>query len=182
MAGCRPLTEVEIFQVIDALKTDRDRLLFVMGIRTGFRISELLALRVKDVYRDGHAVPRVKVMRRYIKEKKGSREIPLHSQARAIIEKYVKTLTGPDLFPSRMGGTITRYTAHTMLKNAFNKAGLKGALATHSMRKSFAKKVYKELGNDLISLRDALGHSNVSTTMDYVTPNQAAIDRAIMDW
>ena len=181
MAGCRPLSEVEVFQVLGALKNERDKLLFILGIRTGFRISELLALRVSDVYRDGAALPKVKVLKRYIKEKKGSREIPLHPQAQAMINLYVKTLRGPDLFPSRMGGTITRYTAHTMLKDGFKRAGLKGALATHSMRKSFAKKIYAALGHDLVSLRDALGHSNVSTTMDYVTPNQSAIDRAVME-
>lgn len=180
MAGCRALTESEIYRVFGALKTERDKLLFILGVRTGFRISELLALNVKDVYRDGRALSRVKVLRRFIKEKKGSREIPLHPEAMAQVEIYVKTLKGPELFPSRMGGRITRFTAHKILKDAFNKAGLKGALATHSMRKSFAKKVYAALGNDLISLRDALGHSHVNTTMDYVQVNQQDIDRAIL--
>ena len=181
MAGCRALTEQEIYMVYDALKNKRDRLLFVLGVRTGFRISEILALRVKDVYRDGRALDRVKVLKRFLKEKKGSRELPIHSHAQVLIEAYARDLTTDHLFPSRMGGTISRFTAHKILKDAFAKAGLKGNLATHSMRKSFAKKVYRSLGYDLVSLRDALGHSHVGTTMDYIQANEDAINRAVLE-
>ena len=57
MAGCRPLSEYEIYQVLSVLKNKRNKLLFILGIRTGFRISELLSLTVKDVYKDGLLTP-----------------------------------------------------------------------------------------------------------------------------
>ena len=39
---------------------------------------------------------------------------------------------------------MNRQTAHEMLKKAFQAAGLNGKLATHSLRKSFAQRVYEE--------------------------------------
>lgn len=184
MAGCRPLSEAEIFQTIDAFRCRRDKTLFVLGVRTGFRISELLKLEVKDVYRNGAVLDQVKVARRFLKEKKGSsRTIPLHPQAKAMIESHVRAMERPEgpLFPSNRGTFLTRFTAHKIFKDAFKKAGLTGALATHSMRKTFAKKVYGALGNDLVALQQALGHAHINTTIDYVSVDQKAIDRAILE-
>lgn len=184
MPGCRGLSEVEIFRVREKLKIRRDKLLFTMGIRTGFRISELLALKTSDVYKNGVALHRVRIKRRYLKEKTKSREIALHDEARAMIEEYVPTLEPgqKNLFPSRSTGkSLTRFTAHKILKDAYTAVRLKGNLATHSMRKTFATNVYRKTGNNLIATKEALGHSSVETTLDYLQVNQETIDRAVLD-
>ena len=49
MAGCRPLTDAEVQVVEQTFVNARDRALFVLGVYTGFRISELLSLRRGDV-------------------------------------------------------------------------------------------------------------------------------------
>jgi integrase len=52
MKGCRPLTEAEVALVRQSFGgryARRDRALFLLGVKSGFRISELLALRVGDV-------------------------------------------------------------------------------------------------------------------------------------
>jgi integrase len=56
MKGCRPLTDTEITEVLQSFAGRyalRDKALFVLGLLSGFRISELLSLRVQDVYRHG---------------------------------------------------------------------------------------------------------------------------------
>lgn len=183
MAGCRALSEVEIYQILSAMKTRRNKFLFILGIRTGFRISELLKLKVSDVYRDGQPLDRIRVQRRFLKEKRGSREIPLHPQAQAMIKDYVRSLEPgtQELFPSRAGGALTRFTAHKIFKDAFKAAGIKGPVATHSMRKTFARKVYNALGKDLVATSQALGHAHISTTIDYIDVNQKDIERAILE-
>ena len=182
MAGCRPLSEQEIYAVLAVMRRRRDRAMFVLGVRTGFRISELLSLNVSDVYKSGRVLGRVKVFKRHIKDKKESREIPLHSHAAEVLAEYMPTLeTGTTvLFPSARGTRLTRFSAHKIFKDAFAAAGLKGNLATHSMRKTFAKKVYDALGRDLVATRDALGHSHISTTVEYLAPNKDMIDQAIL--
>ena len=67
---------------------------------------------------------------------------------------------------------MNRQTAHEMLKKAFTAAGLNGKLATHSLRKSFAQRVYEESG-DIYLVQELLGHRNVSTTQKYIGVNYA---------
>ena len=50
-----------------------------------------------------------------------------------------------------------RQTAHDILKKAFIAAGLNGKLATHSLRKSFAQRVYNKSG-DIYLVQELLGH------------------------
>ncbi len=42
---------------------------------------------------------------------------------------------------------MTRRAAHNVLKTAFIQAGLNGHLATHSLRKSFAQRLYEQTGD-----------------------------------
>ena len=70
---------------------------------------------------------------------------------------------------------MNRQTAHEMLKKAFLDAGLNGKLATHSLRKSFAQRVYEESG-DIYLVQELLGHRNVSTTQKYIGVNYATCD------
>jgi Phage integrase family len=70
MKGCRALTDDEVARVIQAFRgtyAARDRALFVLGIKTGFRIAELLSLRMGDVWQHGQFLDRVAVLRRYMK-------------------------------------------------------------------------------------------------------------------
>jgi integrase len=46
----RPLTRTEIKAVLKQADKPRDKALLVLGFNSGYRISELLSLRVKDVY------------------------------------------------------------------------------------------------------------------------------------
>jgi integrase len=46
----RPLTRTEIKSILKQAEKPRDKALLVLGFNSGYRISELLSLRVKDVY------------------------------------------------------------------------------------------------------------------------------------
>ena len=85
------------------------------------------------------------------------------------------------LFPSRnRNGSVAmnRQTAHEMLKKAYEKAGLNGKLAMHSLRKSFAQRVYEHSG-DIYLVQELLGHKNVSTTQKYIGVNYATARQAV---
>ena len=68
---------------------------------------------------------------------------------------------------------MNRQTAHEMLKQAFIAAGLNGKLATHSLRKSFAQRVYEQSG-DIYLVQELLGHRSVNTTQKYLGVNYAS--------
>ena len=119
-----------------------------------------------------------------------SRAVPVNVDGREAIaalidwhrEKYGNPVapTRP-LFPSRnKKGTVAmnRQTAHEMLKEAFMAAGLNGKLATHSLRKSFAQRVYEESG-DIYLVQELLGHRNIATTQKYLGVNYASARQAV---
>ena len=73
---------------------------------------------------------------------------------------------------------MSRRTAHNVLKDAFVSAGLNGHLATHSLRKSFAQRLYDRTG-DIFAVQEMLGHRNVATTQKYLGVNYANVRKAV---
>ena len=71
-----------------------------------------------------------------------------------------------------------RQTAHDILKKAFIAAGLNGKLATHSLRKSFAQRVYNKSG-DIYLVQELLSHRNISTTQKYLGVNYASARQTV---
>lgn len=192
MKGCRPLTDAEVRGVLDSFTGEnalRDRALLLLGVRSGFRISELLSLTLGDLIQGGRMVERVAVQRRNMKKRVEGRAVILHPEARAALELLVSELrdaghTTPDafVFRSRKGSNapIGRIQAWRVLNAHFNGAGLIGKLGTHSMRKTFANKVYELLGHDLVRTQRALGHLNINSTVQYLSFREEDIDAAIL--
>ena len=192
MAGCRPLTDEEIELVVSKFTNERDKCLFIVGLRTGLRISELTGtrrekrklvytgLRVKDVYQRKTVVDAIWVRKYNIKGQVQSRDIPLHPQAKNAIGVYIKTLGKVDPETPLFGG-ISRFMAHRVFKDAFLRADLSGRLATHTMRKTYAAKVYKALGHDLLATRDALGLSDINNAIKYLDVSKARVNKAILE-
>lgn len=184
MSGCRALTESEIQLVTKSLESKRDKALFILGVRSGFRISELLSLCVKDVFSKGRILDSCRVVRRNTKGAISSRTIPLHREARdALYALCLGLEANSPLFQSRNGVNqpISRFQAHNILKTAYEAGGLRGpGLACHTMRKSFSEKVYVALGHDLVATSAALGHKDIRNTVRYLEPNKAKVAAAIL--
>jgi integrase len=187
MKGCRPLSDQEVTlasQSFSGQDATRNKALFLLGIRTGFRISELLSLQVRDVCHRGQIADRVTVQRRYMKRKTEGRTVVLHAEAKAALAAWVlgAHLTDGPLFPSHKGATrpISRVQAWRILQAAYTANGLQGQLGTHAMRKTFANRVYEKLGHDLVKTQRALGHKNINSTVSYLSFREEDIEDAIL--
>ena len=190
MKGTRPLNNDEIRKVADSFSgtyATRNRGLFVLGVSTGGRISELLALKVGEVWQNGKPVSDLLFDKSVVKGGEVSRAVPLNIDGRmaieALIDWHSQHFGGIDvsrpLFPSRQGdGALDRRMAHQALKTAFEAAGLNGKLATHSMRKSFAQRLYDRTG-DIFAVQEVLGHKNVATTQAYLGVNYKSLKEAV---
>ena len=192
MKGTRPLDNDEIRRVSACFTGTfevRNRGLFMIGVSTGGRISELLSLTIGDVYQNGRAVTDLLYSKSIVKGGEVSRAVPVNVDGRDAIEtlidwhreKYGDVDGKRPLFPSRnKRGTVAmnRQTAHDMLKAAFMSAGLNGKIATHSLRKSFAQRVYEHAG-DIYLVQELLGHANVSTTQKYIGVSYASARQAV---
>jgi integrase len=192
MKGCRPLSEKEVEQISGSFSGRnalRDKALFLLGVKSGFRISEILSLRVGDVVQAGRIVKRVAVHRRHMKRRIEGRTVLLHPAARTALQDWINQFradsepaAGTYIFSSRKGDNrpISRKHAWRILKQVFQAKGLTGKLGTHSMRKTFADRVYARLNQDLAKTRIALGHRNVNSTVSYLSFREEEIDQAIL--
>jgi integrase len=195
MRGARPLTKKEVLQVKAIFKgrnADRNRCLFLLGINTGFRISELLSLKVCDILEhDGTIRERVTVRKCEMKGKREGRTVLLNDATREMLESYVDGMDINDyLFTSEQGGQLTRYGAHKILKRCFKLAKLRGPLSTHSLRKTFANSVFdgaeglRQHGHNIDPFRmtsKALGHVSLNSTDKYLSFRQADLDQIIQE-
>ena len=172
----------------------RGHLLLVLGCNTGLRISELLGLTVADCW-TGEAVRReLFVARRRLKGGRGARRravtgrrIPLADHVREAIGAHLRVL-GPDnltgaLFPSRQSGSgaMSRWNAHRLLVEACLACGIsKFFVSNHSYRKTFAQFCYAKT-KCLLTVQRCLAHRSPLTTAIYLSINQDAVDRTILD-
>ena len=192
MKGTRPLNNSEIRQVSEAFEGKyeiRNRGLFMLGVSTGGRISELLSLTIGDVFQNDKPVGDLLFDKSIVKGKEQSRAVPVNVDDRQAIsdlivwhrEAYDTLAPVRPIFPSRNRcGSVAmdRRTAHEALKKAFLSAGLNGKLATHSLRKSFAQRLYEQ-SSDIFMVQEFLGHRNVSTTQKYLGVNYASGRKAV---
>jgi site-specific recombinase XerD len=186
MKGSRPLTDEEISVVSKSFSgkyATRDKALFTLGVTSGFRVSELLSIQVRDVYQHGRMTDRVTVQRRNMKRKVEGRTVRFHPQAQAATAAWLaEACLQPNdyLFQSHQGGPMTSRQAWNVLDAAFDANGLTGQLGTHTMRKSYAGKVYEHFGHDLVKTQKALGHKNVNSTVSYLSFKDEELDEAVL--
>lgn len=196
MAIMRPLSIAEEAAVLSALSNPRDRLLVLFGRYTGFRCSEILAVRVGDVWSAGGIKPEISLSRRLLKGGVGvhrgrvrSRTVPLHPELRAALQNEISRrfpAGNPDpeafLFVSRKGRNrpICRRQAWAILKGAAARTGNADRIGTHTLRKTFARDIFERTGHDLVVTQKALGHTSVATTVAYLTPEREAVEAAIL--
>jgi len=172
----QPIRDKETVQDIAEylkFKNERNYIMWMMGIYSGLRISDILRLRVRDV-----------ANKRYInlREKKTGKQKmfeinPLLSRA---LNNYCKGRpTNEFLIKSRERDNqpITRDMAYKILKDAARQFGLEN-MGTHSMRKTFGYHFYKQT-NDIVTLMKILNHSNQAATLRYIGIEQEGINEAL---
>ncbi|MDM5285663.1 tyrosine-type recombinase/integrase [Peribacillus frigoritolerans] len=163
----------------------RDHLLFVIGINTAYRVSDLLSMRYSDVMdSNGNLFPYFKL--KETKTKKNSK-VTMTKGVQKSLTDYIKDnyRGNPDdyLFQSRKrdkdgnSQPINRKSAWRIIQEAAKQLGLND-IGSHSLRKTFAYHQYKS-GTDIVLIQDMLNHSNPSVTLRYIGITQDEKDRAI---
>lgn len=203
MKGCRPFVETEVENIHKRLARGRngrrDVALFVLGIQTGFRISELLSIARGDCLREGRVVDLLTVSRARMKGKKDSRTAPLTSGTKTALGAWLAELYQRGhmqeedfVFQSARKGNrpISRSGAWKVIHNAALACGCRGVIGTHSMRKTYAHRLYRRFKRDLAGgheieplklVSEALGHRDIASTAKYLALEEGLIRQAIME-
>jgi integrase/recombinase XerD len=146
----------------------RDKALLETLYATGSRASEVVGLKLEDVFLDSRFCKCIG---------KGSKQrvVPLGKAAVDALQAYLKELrprlvrTAPDVpwvFVSRGGKVLTREMLWMLVKKYVKRAGLNARASPHTLRHSFATHLLSG-GADLRTVQELLGHSSIRTTQHY---------------
>lgn len=165
------LSYEEVRLLLDVDLTDkysyRNKAMIELMYATGLRVSELVNLKVNDIDFTSCTVKTLG---------KGSKEriIPIGDYAILFVQKYLfeyrnqllKKTNTDYLFLNHLGKKISRQAFYIMLEELAIKKNIKTSFSPHTLRHSFATHLI-DRGADIVSIKEMLGHSSLSTTQIY---------------
>lgn len=153
----------------------RDYILFLVGINTGLRVSDLLQLKVEQI------IKQKRKRRKEFKIKEGKTKKERMINITSIFDEvyeYAKELESEWLFPSRKGDKpISKIQAYRQLQKAAEWAEV-DSIGTHTMRKTFGYWLYKQT-KDVAMLQEILNHSTPQITLTYIGINKEEKDNVL---
>ena len=141
----------------------REMILF--AVNTGLRTSDIFGLQWPDVDMEQRRLKKI------VKKTNRALSLPLNDAALAVIEARWAVRHGPYVFYNPMSGDRFKDVKHAFAATA-KRAGLP-TLTWHMFRHTFASRLTSD-GVDLVTVKDLLGHANISTTMRYAHSNDEA--------
>ncbi|WP_411953591.1 tyrosine-type recombinase/integrase [Alkalibacillus sp. S2W] len=177
--------EKEIAEFKEALKvegkkpgqqdqSDRNLLLFTIGVNTGLRIGDIVKLRIEDVKGQSSIV---------MKEGKTSkkRTVYLNAIMPDIADYLADKPSEGYLFPSRKGDShISTTQAYRILTNAAKSIG-RDDIGTHTLRKTFGYHYYHRT-KDVATLMEIFNHNDQQTTKRYIGIREEDIENSLKDF
>lgn len=168
------LSEGEITDLINAIdlsnpQGERNRAMLETLYGCGLRVSELISLRISDLFFDEdfikvngkgnkqRFVPISNINKKYI---------TIYKNEVRILQKIEKG-DEDTLFLNRRGKQLTRAMIFTIVKRLAETIGLKKSISPHTFRHSFATHLLQN-GADLRAIQQMLGHESITTTEVYM--------------
>ena len=163
--------EIEkLLDSIDLSKPEggRNRAMLEVLYSSGLRVSELITLKLNQVYFD---IGFLRVLGKGNKE----RLVPIGKSAMKFLRIYIEEIRchinvqqGYEnyVFLNRRGRGLTRVMIFTIIKNLAKTVGIEKKVSPHTFRHSFATHLV-EGGADLRAVQEMLGHESITTTEIY---------------
>ncbi len=180
------LHEIEkLLSAIDHSKPEgpRNRAILETLYSCGLRVSELISLRLSNLYIDAGYI-------RVIGKGDKERLVPIGREAIKYITIYkeesrvhlnIKLGNEDYVFLNRRGAMLSRVMIFTIIKNLAKVACIKKNISPHTFRHSFATHLI-EGGADLRAVQEMLGHESITTTEIYTHLDRAYLQQIIQDF
>jgi len=150
--GARPLPDALIRALLATPDPDTRRMVYLAAYG-GLRVAEIAQVRGEDIDRDGDMFQ--------VRNGKGgkSRRIPLLPELGAELADVAAV---GRLFPGATGGMVSGRLKRLLRRHGYPHA------RPHDLRHTFASRVARRLGGDLVAVAQLLGHASMATTRRYV--------------
>ena len=182
------LTVEEINALVDAIDVStaegqRNRAIIEMLYGSGLRVSELVNLKLSDMYLDDGFM-------RVLGKGSKQRLVPISDESKkqfllwmecrraSVIEQDGQ---GDYAFLNRRGHQLTRVMIFTIIKRLCAAAGIQKNISPHTLRHSFATHLLQN-GADLRVIQQLLGHEDITTTEIYTHLEVSDLREAILKY
>lgn len=178
--------EIEkLLSAIDLSKPEggRSRAMLEVLYSSGLRVSELVELKINNVYYD---IGFLRVIGKGNKE----RLVPIGKEALKYLKIYIDEIRvhvpvkkgfESHVFLNNRGSRISRITVFTTIKKLAAIIGLKKSISPHTFRHSFATHLI-EGGADLRAVQEMLGHESITTTEIYTHLDRDYLRQVIQEF
>ncbi|MBO4501195.1 MAG: tyrosine recombinase XerC [Clostridia bacterium] len=168
---------VNLLDTVDPASPDyaRDYCILTLFLNCGMRLSELVGINLADIDSDLSKLrvtgkgSKMRVV--YLNESCRdaiSAYLPVRSEKSSKCRVPLATDSKDALFLSKRNRRISPQTVEWLVYKYLDRAGLGGrGLSTHKLRHTAATLMYNEGGVDVLTLKDILGHEQLSTTQIY---------------
>ncbi|MDN5212309.1 site-specific tyrosine recombinase XerD [Fulvivirgaceae bacterium BMA12] len=178
----------EIEQILAAIDLStpegaRNRAMLETLYSSGLRVSELIDLKLSNLYRD---IGFIRVIGKGNKE----RLVPIGSDALKYMVIYLEEIRchvpikdgfEDYIFLNRRGRKLTRVMVFTVIKDLALKIGMQKRVSPHTFRHSFATHLI-EGGADLRAVQEMLGHESITTTEIYTHLDRDYLKQVIREF
>ena len=179
-----PITDLKDVKSIKKLLVDspRDRLLFILGVNSGLRVQDILALRVRDLAgcKLGDRVG--------LRERKTGKEnvFILNKEIKSALGAYLKSVDAKGnhyLFKSRKGinAPLTTYAVTKYVKRWCAAVNLTGNYGAHTLRKTWTYHQRKTFGVSWEILAKRLNHSSPGVTRRYLGIQDEEVESILLN-
>ena len=174
----KPLKPAEVTRLTEALASAegtaaaRDRTLIGFLLATGARLGSALALDVADIDLDAQEA--------HLAELKGGGLLTVYlpESAVALLRAVIDgRRTGP-LFCAQGGGRLSARHVQRRFEHWLEVAGIPPRYSPHSLRHTFATRLYERTG-DILVVKEALGHKSITSTMVYARASRDRVRTAV---
>jgi len=167
------LSEEEIAALLRQVKNIKHKCIVLLLYSAGLRMSELLALQVKDIDTDRGVIN--------VRNGKGKKDriTLLSNTAYRYLQRYYSAFQPKNwIFEGQTGEQYSARSVNNIIKVAAEKAGIKKIISAHTLRHSFATHLL-EHGTDIRYIQNLLGHESSKTTERYTHVTKKGFEKLL---
>lgn len=165
----QPFSDTEIDSLRGACKSKKERAIIEVLLSTGLRVSELVSLDIGDIDLERLSC--------HVRHGKGDKERKTYMTT--VAAKHLRSYLSerkeihPAVFLNRFGDRIAVDGIQHILRTIGQRASVRD-VHPHRFRRTFATGLAKR-GMDVQEIQRLLGHTNINTTMIYVTTDESSV-------
>lgn len=169
-----------IFNLSNSRFPERNNAILTLFLTTGIRLTELVNINVNDLNLDDNSIV-------ILGKNKQERIVYINNYCKNMLQEYIKKrnlmfkkASNSPLFLNRYGNRIGGRSVENICHKAYQLIGLDNfGFRSHALRHTAATILYTYVKDDILLIKDFLGHNSLASTQIYTHLNNNRVKEAV---